>query len=138
MKETITHEQLQAIKMVWETNDWNRHFLDISVSLPIPAIRLYIVLLVGKQRRAKRRWRYAKGVYPLRNPVNILLLLGLVIIFLISSFAILTFVWSSIYSIPTLPHPTSIPWINNQFDCERTYRIWNNGQCWDLEHSPVF
>ncbi|MDB9372829.1 hypothetical protein [Nodularia sphaerocarpa] len=138
MKETITYEQLQAIKIVCDTNHWNRHFLDIRLSLPIPAIRLYIILLVAKERPAKRRWRYAKGVFPLRNPVNILFLLGLVIIFLISSFAIFTFVWSSIYSTPISPHPTSIPWINNQFDCERTYRIWKDGKCWDLEHSPVF
>ena len=138
MKETITYEQLQAIKMVCETNNWNRHFLDITVSLPIPAIRLYIILLVGKEHRVKRRFRYEKGVYPLRDPINILCLLGLLIIFLISSFAIFTFVWSSIYSIPTLPYPTSIPGINNQFDCERTYRIWKDGKCWDSEHSPVF
>ena len=138
VKETITYEQIQAIKMAYEFNDWNRHFLDIKVVLPIPLIRVCILLLSGKKRPLKRRLRYHKGAYPLRNPLNILYLLGLVITFLISSFAISTLFLSSIYSLPTAPHPISIPWISNQFDCERTYRTWDDDKCWDAEHSPMF
>lgn len=35
-------------------------------------------------------------------------------------------------------HPTSIPWLQNQADCEKTARSWRNGACWDQEHSPDF
>ncbi|WP_144050864.1 hypothetical protein [Nostoc sp. PCC 7524] len=35
-------------------------------------------------------------------------------------------------------YPTSIPWINNQFECEYSGRNWSNNQCWDKEHSPWF
>ena len=138
MKETITYEQIEAIKMAYESSDWNRYFLDIKLSPPIPTIRLYLIFLVGRDCHSQRRLRYPKGGYPLRNPINVLFFLGIVIIFLISSFAIITFVFSSISSRTGSPYPTSIPWINNQFDCERTQRIWSDDQCWDLEHSPLF
>lgn len=139
VKETLTHEQLQAIKIAYESTKHRKpHGLQMKLSLPIPGLRFYIVLLAGKESRTKQRLQYDKSVYPWRNPINILFLLLLVIIFLISTFTILNLVLSSIYFIPTSPHPTSIPWINNQSDCERTNRNWYDGKCWDAEHSPTF
>ncbi|WP_157087472.1 hypothetical protein [Anabaena sp. CA = ATCC 33047] len=41
-------------------------------------------------------------------------------------------------SLDKAPFPASIPWIQNQFECEKTGRNWNNNQCWDEEHSPWF
>ena len=31
-------------------------------------------------------------------------------------------------------HPTSIPWINDSYNCETTGRSWEQGECWDYEH----
>ncbi|NEP49451.1 MAG: hypothetical protein F6K65_11765 [Moorea sp. SIO3C2] len=31
-------------------------------------------------------------------------------------------------------HPTSIPWINDSYNCEATGRAWEHGECWDYEH----
>ncbi|EGJ31414.1 MULTISPECIES: hypothetical protein [Moorena] len=31
-------------------------------------------------------------------------------------------------------HPTSIPWINDSYNCEATGRAWEQGECWDYEH----
>ncbi len=139
VKKTLTHEQIQALKTACESHSHNRHFLSIRVSLPIFRSKFYMVVLAGKERRSKQCLHYKKGMYPLRNPINILLLLGLLIIFIVSSLALFTLVLSSISSVPTSsPYPTSIPWINNQFECERTDRIWNEDKCWDSEHSPTF
>jgi hypothetical protein len=35
-------------------------------------------------------------------------------------------------------HPTSIPWLQNQLDCKKTGRTWQDGACWDQEHNPEF
>ncbi|NEO02266.1 MAG: hypothetical protein F6K50_44990 [Moorea sp. SIO3I7] len=32
-------------------------------------------------------------------------------------------------------HPTSIPWINDSYNCEATGRAWEQGECWDYEHN---
>jgi hypothetical protein len=34
--------------------------------------------------------------------------------------------------------PTSIPWIDNQVDCNHTGRTWSNEKCWDYEHDSSF
>ncbi|WP_224087179.1 hypothetical protein [Nostoc sp. MS1] len=34
--------------------------------------------------------------------------------------------------------PTSIMWLTNQSECERSGRYWYDKQCWDAEHQPMF
>ncbi|MCU0566686.1 MAG: hypothetical protein MUF49_08830 [Oculatellaceae cyanobacterium Prado106] len=34
--------------------------------------------------------------------------------------------------------PTGIPWLQTEAECERSQRIWKDGQCWDEEHDPSF
>ena len=38
----------------------------------------------------------------------------------------------------TSNHPTSIPWINDEYRCEDTGRTWRKDQCWDYEHDSSF
>ncbi len=35
-------------------------------------------------------------------------------------------------------HPTSIPWLSEQSQCEHTRRTWRDNKCWDYEHNPMF
>lgn len=35
-------------------------------------------------------------------------------------------------------HPTGIPWLETQADCEKSGRVWQEGNCWDSEHDPTF
>lgn len=35
-------------------------------------------------------------------------------------------------------YPTSIPSINDQFQCEKSERIWRDRKCWDYKHDPSF
>jgi hypothetical protein len=46
--------------------------------------------------------------------------------------------FSALSSTNSIVHPTSIPWLQNQKDCEKTGRIWQDGECWDQQHSPEF
>ncbi|BAY68933.1 hypothetical protein ACN23B_16605 [Anabaena sp. FACHB-709] len=41
-------------------------------------------------------------------------------------------------SITKSSYPTSVPWIDSQYECEYTGRTWNENQCWDKEQSPWF
>ncbi len=41
-------------------------------------------------------------------------------------------------NVGTSYHPTSIPWIDNSSQCEHSGRSWENNECWDSEHSPMF
>ena len=135
---TFTEEQLEAIKKGFASRTWTRHSLDVRISVPIPGLRFYMVLLAGSERRPKVRLRSEKGLYPFWTPVNILFLMGFLIILSACSYTIFSFALPSLTPLPTLFYPTSIPWIYDKSECEHTSRIWNDGKCWDTEHSPNF
>ncbi|MEH2067784.1 MAG: hypothetical protein V7K47_06395 [Nostoc sp.] len=131
---TFTVEQLEAIKRSFGFRGWTRHPLDIRVSVPIPGLRFYVVLLAGSERRSKQRLRCEKGLYHFWTPANILFLIGFLIILSTCSYTI----FSSLTPIFPSYYPTSIPWIYDKSECEHTSRIWHDGKCWDSEHSPNF
>lgn len=135
---TFTVEQLEAIKRGFSSRAWTRHSLDIRVSVPIPGLRFYLVLLAGSERRSKVRLRSEKALYPFWTPVNILFIIGFLSILSVSSYTIFSFVLSSLTPISSSFYPTSIPWIYDQSECQHTGRIWHDGKCWDSEHSPNF
>lgn len=135
---TFTVEQLEAIKRGFASCAWRRHSLDIRVSVPIPGLRFYLVLLAGSERRSKVRLHSEKGLYPFWTPVNILFVIGLLIIISACGYTLFSFALSSLTPLPTSFYPTSIPWIDSKSECESTARIWNNGKCWDSEQSPNF
>ncbi|AFY99826.1 hypothetical protein [Calothrix sp. PCC 6303] len=35
-------------------------------------------------------------------------------------------------------HPTSIHWLQNRAECERSKKTWSDGKCWDAEHNLMF
>jgi hypothetical protein len=142
IKNNLTTEQTAAIKRAFGSNTWTRkHPLDLRVTLPIPGLRLYMVLLGGEERRSQQRLQYTKVLYPLWTPSNIIFLCVFSIILSLCSVATFSGVLSSIRSLlssSSSASPTSIPWIFNQSECERTGRTWEDGKCWDNEHNPAF
>jgi hypothetical protein len=135
---TFTDKQIEALKRGFGYQRLSSHFLDIRVSVPIPGLRFYLVLLAGSERRSRQRLHFEKGLYPFWTPSNILFLIGLLIIILICSFTTFSFGFSSFHLTSTLAYPTSIPWISDQSECEYTNRVWRDGKCWDYEQSPNF
>ncbi len=137
---TSTVDQIESIKMAFGSNNKTSHPVDLRVAVPTPELRFYLVFLAGLERRSLQRLQAEKSLHPLLNPSNIVLLIGFVIVFLASIYATFPLIFSSINSIftPISPYPTSIPWINNQSECRHTNRTWQDGKCWDSEHSPMF
>lgn len=142
IKNTLTTEQITAIKRAFGSNTWTRrHPLDLRVTLPIPGLRFYMVLLGGEERRSKQRLQYAKALYPLWTPSNIIFLFVFSIILSVCSVATFSSVFSSVrplFRSSSSPAPTSIPWIFDKSECEHTGRTWEGGKCWDNEHNPAF
>ncbi|MEH1922807.1 hypothetical protein [Nostoc sp.] len=135
---TFTDKQIEALKKAFSYNKSSPHFLDIRVSIPIPRLEFYLVLLAGSERRSQNRLRSEKGLYPFWTLSNSLFIIGFSIILLICSFTILSFILSSLNLTSTLYYPTSIPWIYDKSECEYTNRVWRDDKCWDYKHSPNF
>ncbi|WP_414543634.1 hypothetical protein [Nostoc sp. CCY0012] len=135
---TFTDKQIEALKRSFTYKKSSNSFLDIRLSIPVPRLRFYIVFLAGVERRSQKRLRSEKGLYPFWTLSNSLFIIGFAIILSISTFTIFSFVLSSLNFTSTLYYPTSIPWIYEKSQCERTNRVWRDDKCWDYEHSPDF
>jgi hypothetical protein len=77
------------------------------------------------------------------TPSNILILAVFLVTAPFFTYTTLSVVFSTftpylLTSVDTDHHSTSIPWIENKYDCEKTGRIWQNNKCWDNEHNPMF
>jgi hypothetical protein len=78
------------------------------------------------------------------TPSNTILIGGAIAVFITSSVTICSGIFASTLSflptsIPEFPqHATSIPWLQNQSECEHTQRTWSKGKCWDSEHNLMF
>lgn len=135
---TFTDKQIEALKRGFSYNKSSRHFLNIRVSIPIPRLGFYLVLLAGSERRSQNRLRSEKGLYPFWTLSNSLFVIGFLSILSICCFTIFSFVLSSLNLTSPLSYPTSIPWIYDKSECEYTDRVWRDDKCWDYEHSPNF
>ncbi|MBN3892389.1 MAG: hypothetical protein HWQ43_25680 [Nostoc sp. JL31] len=52
---TFTNAQLTELKKVFNDRIYKRHFVDIRVSIPFFVKRFYVVFLLGKEKRFKKR-----------------------------------------------------------------------------------
>ncbi|MBC1240019.1 hypothetical protein [Nostoc sp. 2RC] len=140
IKNTFDTEQIKAIEKSLETSTKSNHSLDLRISLPISKLNFYLVFLAGNERRSKQRLQYEKSLHPLWTPINSLFLIATAIVLSASSFTIFANVLSSVnYTFSSLgENPTSIPWIDNEFDCQYTRRTWRDDKCWDSEHNLLF
>ncbi|MGH8002046.1 MAG: hypothetical protein ACREPR_22110, partial [Brasilonema sp.] len=134
----FTKEELKAIQKAFGSRTSTRHPLDLRVSVPIPGLRFYLVLLADPEGRLKQHLQSKKSVSSLWTPSNIMFLIGFFIILLTSGFTTFSFVLSLLPSTSTSFYPTSIPWLYSKSECEHTGRIWRNEKCWDYEHNPMF
>ncbi|MFZ1027537.1 MAG: hypothetical protein WAN66_15120 [Limnoraphis robusta] len=138
----LNEEQVMAITQALVTartvQPWqNNHAVNLRLTVPIPGLKFYLVLLAGRERRSGQRNQLERHKHRLWTPLNILVMaitLGS-FAFTIAMSIYLILKWSS----PSgMVAPTSIPWLTNQADCQKTGRIWLHGECWDTEHSPDF
>lgn len=68
--------QLLAIKQAFAERHRGSHFVDLRVSLPLLLGRLYCVLIVGPERRARPRRRRERQAHPLATAANLTVLAG--------------------------------------------------------------
>ncbi|MFM7407151.1 MAG: hypothetical protein ACKO3K_10930 [Cuspidothrix sp.] len=135
---TLTDEQKKAIYNAFVYRYQNNHAVNIRYSIPIPGLRLYLLLLTGSEKCSLNRLRHQKILYPILTPINILFLSIFGSVIIASTLTILSFI-IPLAKIPSLTtKPASIPWIDNQYECQNSGRYWEKNKCWDKEHSPDF
>lgn len=77
----FTDDQLLAIRMAFGGRERGVHAVDIRLSLPLPFKRMYLVLLVGSERRTMARRRQDRDRRPLATAGNFIA--GAIVLFVL-------------------------------------------------------
>ncbi|WP_071518511.1 hypothetical protein [Geitlerinema sp. PCC 9228] len=136
---SFTSEQLQAIKQAFGNDQWQQHPVDIRTTISLVGLKFYLVILAGREKRSRDRLRQEREWHPVWKPGNIAVLFGFCSVPIVIMWVILALLKSPIRAV-SHPHPTSIPWLTTQEECEKTGRTWSQleSKCWDSEHHPWF
>lgn len=66
---SFTDEQLRVIKMQFGTRERGAHTVDLRFSIPL--LRHYVVLLIGRERRSRKRRNMDRLKYPIATVGNL-------------------------------------------------------------------
>ncbi len=74
---SFSETQLDTIERALDAARWQTHPVDIRLSVPLFWRRLYLVLLVGPERRSRDRRAVERARRPLRTVANVIVLAAL-------------------------------------------------------------
>ena len=133
---SFSQEQLIAIQAIFQRR---KHFVDIRFSVPLIWTKFYIVFLLGPERRSSARLKADRSHYPIWTTANLLFVMGFISFSLVLMIGLFNLNVTKFkrFSRPKV-HPASIPFKATQAECEKSGRIWQNGECIDYGHSPQF
>jgi ABC-type Fe3+ transport system permease subunit len=102
-------------------------------------VSTYIREKLGKYMRDRQSIK--QGKFQLSTRAKIMLFAVFVTVLPTSGFCIASLILS-FYNVDStfssVNHPTSIPWLTEQSQCQHTHRTWRDNKCWDYEHNPMF
>ena len=76
IRETLTPAQEEAIRRAAERNPWDKHAVDIRLTLPMFLDDYYVTLVAGRERRSPARLAAERGKHPLLRSSNIVFFAG--------------------------------------------------------------
>jgi hypothetical protein len=79
--DTLTNDQKAAIHDAVTDPSWQRHVVNIRVSLPFFKQRFYITVVGGEEKRDADRRSSERNTYPLRTIANVFFVIGAATIF---------------------------------------------------------
>lgn len=135
---TFTPEQLQAIKQIYGDRSLAKHAVNLRFSVPAPGQRFYLILLIGKEQRSRPRQLKQSRLYPIWTRLNPIAVTVISVLLLLFAFACAYLILNVFGYAVHDPYPAVIPWIDEPYECENSGRIWSEGECLDLQHSPQF
>jgi hypothetical protein len=134
---SFTDSQHEALQAALATTLWQKHAVDIRLSIPLLLQRYYLVVVAGPEKRSKERRQQEQ--YP-RSLAGQVVVTVAVMTLSIGFLAILI----QLVHRPSGPSdrpqvsPAAIPFLSDRTTCEHSGRTWENSECLDFEHDPTF
>jgi hypothetical protein len=134
--EKLSEEELLALYQAMVGP--RHHSVDLRLAFPLVPKQLYFVTLVGLERRSnparpekKKHWNGAT----LRLATLISLLIGITASGV--GYRVIKGQKIAVAGNYTV-HPTALPWIESETDCDRKSQHWKDSLCYDQEYDPNF
>lgn len=140
---SLDPQQLDALQVAFhqallEQTRRRRHPVDLRISLPFIGSRFYLVLLAGPERRSRERLASDRQLHPIWTLGNLMVILGATAAGAIALLALLGLGHLERTWVPLQVAPAAIPFKADAEACEHSGRSWEDGECIDFEHDPVF
>ncbi len=87
VRDTLTPEQVAAIRAAAERNPWEGHPVDIRFTLPLLFGRYYVTLVAGRERRSSARLAAEREAHPLILPGNVLFVAAATVVSVLAGMA---------------------------------------------------
>lgn len=137
--DSFSPSQTQALRQALQSQAPNRHPVDLRLSIPFWPRRIYLVLLIGQERRTISRLKQCDRTFVVgqRQAALILgcLVLGVGSIFALNQAPGWVRAWQER---PVNIHSTSLPFKTTEDECREMDRVWEDGRCFDPQHDPNF
>ncbi len=88
VRDSMTAQQVTAIRDAARQDTWREHPVDLRLSLPSPFDRFYLALVAGRERRGFARRVVERERQPLGRLANLIVILGFTAIFGLAGVAI--------------------------------------------------
>ncbi len=138
MVEGFSEQELLALYRAMPRS--GKHAVDLRFSIPFLPKRLYVVFLMGQDKRSgKARPEQQKPWTPATTAFA--MVLGIATVITVYSVTYRVMQAQSRTNIPAeaaTSHPTALPWIEKQSDCKGQTRQWKDGLCFEGDHDPTF
>ncbi|ASC74337.1 hypothetical protein XM38_053130 [Halomicronema hongdechloris C2206] len=131
-------EQLEAIQKALEPRPWQRHPVDIRLSIPLLWRRFYLVLIAGEEQRSQERRSKDRTLNPLWTPANLIIVSIITGTGVLAMIALVTLGGMELPRWQRTVFPTDVPFKEDRQSCEESGRVWRDGECIDFEHDPTF
>jgi len=105
---TLTDSQLQALKQALGDRPWPQHPVDIRRGLPLFGGRLYLVFLLGRERRSAERLAQERLAHPFWTLANSAALLA-ILLFAFIGFAVVLYTVKMLLGINVFPGIDMLP-----------------------------
>lgn len=137
---SFSDAQLSALRAALASRSWRRHPVDLRLSIPFIFTKgIYIVFLMGLERRSRERLAKERSLNPIWTPTNVVVILTLVGISIGAIFGAFQLRYLSFSALNSQDvYPVIVPFKDNEVDCEKSGREWQDGKCIDYEHNPSF
>ncbi|WP_035985174.1 hypothetical protein [Leptolyngbya sp. KIOST-1] len=136
---SFNEEQREALQVAMATTLWQKHPVDIRLSIPLLLQRYYVVVVAGPEKRSRERRQQDKSCQSVSIPGQMAMMIALTALGIGALTVLMRLTQTPTQvSQPRPISPAAIPFLSDRRACEQSNRTWENGECLDFKHDPTF